>query len=111
MKTLAPGTEIEIKIEPHGYSMKYYCIYFRVKKKFNLFNSWNRLVRVWDGDSLHYDQPVLISNFDDAVKYGTQFVNNPNLINEHYDREDKKYYDAIKRRNDYYISRNKTAII
>lgn len=37
---------------------------------------------------LSYDQPILFSNFDDAVKYGKQLKNNPNLIK---DREDKKY--------------------
>lgn len=103
--------EVEIKIEPHSSSMSYYCIYYRFKKKFNLFNTWRQLVEVWDGASLSYDQPVLFSNFNDAVEFGKKLKNNPNLIKEHYDREDKRYIDAKKRRNDYYNSRNKTTVL
>lgn len=103
--------ELEIKIEPYSSSMKYYCIYYRFKKKFNLFNIWKQLVEVWDGVYLNYNQPILISDFNDAVEYGKKLKNNPNLIKEHYDKENKKYQDAKKRRNDYYNSRNKTIIL
>jgi hypothetical protein len=103
--------KVEIKIEPHSNNMSYYCIYYRFKKKFNFFNTWKQLVEVWDGAYLCYDQPVLFSNFDNAVKYGEQLKKNPNLIKEHYKKEDKKYQDAEKRRSDYYNSRNKTVVL
>lgn len=103
--------EVEIKIEPHSSSMSYYCIFYRFKKKFNLFNTWKRLDEVWDGGCLNNDHPVLISDFDDAVKFGERLKNNPNLIKEHNDIEDKKYRDAKKRRDDYYNSRNKTTVL
>lgn len=103
--------ELEIKIEPHSSTMKNYCIFYRYKKKFNLFNCWKRLVKVADNPYLRYDQPVMFFNFDYAVTYGKRLKNNPNLIKEHYQKEDKKYQEALKRRNDYYKSRNKSIII
>lgn len=102
--------ELEVKIEPHSSSMRYYCIYYRYKKRSNLFNFWKQLVEVWDGAYLNYDQPVMFSDFDEAVKYGKELKDNPSLIKEHYDREDKKYQEAKKRRKDEYKSRNKKII-
>jgi hypothetical protein len=103
--------ELEIKIEPHSSSMHFYCIYYRYKRKFNLFNSWKQLVEVWDGVNLSYDKPVMFNNFDDAVEYGKKLKDNPNLIGEHYAKENKKYQDSKQRRCDYYNSRNKSIII
>ena len=100
--------EIEVKVEPHGSSMKYYCILYRPKKRFNFFNWWRTLVSVWDGASLSFDQPVMFSNFDDAVEYAKKLKDNPELIEQHYDRERKRYAEARDRRNKYYNNRNKS---
>lgn len=103
--------KLEIKIEPNSDSLLYYSIYYRPKRRFNLFNPWNQLVEVWDGANLSYDQPVLFDNFDKAVEYGNQLKSNPKLIKEHYDREDKKYNESKKKRDEYYDTRNKKTII
>lgn len=100
--------EIEVKVEPHGSSMNYYCIYYRYKKRFNFLNCWKRLVEVWDGASLTYDQPVMFEDFDYTVRYAKKLKENPELIKEHYIIEDEKYKKAKKRRGQYYQERNKS---
>lgn len=102
---------LEIKVKPHSCSMAYYCIYYRYKQKFNWFNIWKKLICVYDGANLYYDQPVLFSNFDDAVKFGKTLKDNPNLIKEHYQREDEKYEKALKQRNAYRNTRNKSKLL
>lgn len=102
---------IEIRVEPNGSSMKYYCIYYRDKKRFNFFNYWKQLVEVWDGAELTYDQPILIADFNQAVSYAKRLKANPKLIDEHYEKEDKKYNQIKERRNQHYQERNKSAQI
>lgn len=103
------GDKIEVLVEPHGTSMKYYCIKYRPKKRFNLFNPWRMLVQVWNGSSVTYDQPVLISNFDYACEYAESLKNNPLLINQHYEREDKRYKKACEAREKELKERKRTA--
>lgn len=103
--------ELEIKIEPHSESMRFYCIYYRYKKKYNPFNFWKQLVCVWDGAYLRYNQPVLFSDFNTAVEFGKSLQRDPNSIKKHYQKEDQKYKQAKKRRDQYYNSRNKTIVI
>lgn len=102
--------EIEVKIEPHSYTLRHYCLYWRKKKRFNLFNIWNRLECVYDGVHLVNDQPVLFENFDEACNVGEKFKNNPNLITEHYQRENEKYNNSLAARNKRAKERNKTVI-
>lgn len=99
--------EIELKVELLHSTMKLYCIYYRKKKKFNLFNYWKRLVRVWDSVYLDFDQPVLFEDFDKAVEYAKKLKSNPKLIEEHYKKERIKYNEAKKRKNVYYQKRNR----
>ncbi len=103
--------ELQVKIEPHSSSMRYYCIYYRYRKRFNLFNFWKQLVEVHDGFYLNYSQPVMFSDFDAAVAYGEQLKANPSLIDEHYAREDKRYQAALQRSRAEYNSRNRTKIL
>lgn len=103
--------EIEIKVEPHSSSMKYYVIRYRPKMKINWFNYWRTLVEVWDGASLSFDQPVMYDSFDDAISIAKKFKENPSLIDKHYKNEREKYMQSKKRRDDYYKSRNKTQVI
>lgn len=100
--------EIEVRVEPHSSSMKYYQILWRKKKKFNLFNFWEVLVEVWDGACLNYSQPVMFGNLEDGIEYAKKLKSNPNLIEEHYKKQDKIYSDAKERREKEYESRNKT---
>lgn len=102
--------EIEVKIEPHSNSLDYYCVYWRKKKRFNLFNCWSRMVSVYDGAQLTYDQPLMFSRFEDACNYGERIKKNPNLITEHYLIEDKKYKLALERRKKRSDERNKIVI-
>lgn len=102
--------EIEIKIEPYSSSMAYYCIYYRYKKKFNIFNFWKQLEHVYDGVEISYN-PMLFSIFDDAVEYGEKLKKDPSLIKEHYVEQYNIYQEALKRKNEYIKSRNKSTII
>ena len=103
--------ELEIKVVPHSDSMKFYCFYYRFKKKFNLFNSFKQLVEVYDGANLSYDQPVMYSNFEDAVEYAKKLKENPALIDEHYKKQDEIYQQALKRKENYRKERDKSIII
>lgn len=103
--------EIEVKVEPHTSQCNYYCIYYRTKRKINIFNFWNLLVEVWNGAYLSYNHPVLIRCFDDAVKYAKQLKENPELINKHYKEQDELYDKLKKEREDKYNERNKTLIL
>lgn len=100
--------EIEVLVSPHGSRGNYYQIHWRIKKNFNLFNGWKQMVTVYSGASLSYDQPILISCFDDALKYAEKLKNNPGLIAEHYDRQDELFEEEKKRREKYYQGRNRT---
>lgn len=103
--------EIEVKIQPHSSSLQYYCVYWRKKKRFNLFNAWNRMVSVFDGVYLTYDQPLMFDRFEDACNYGERIKKNPDLITEHYLNEDNKYKLALERRSKRTIERDKTEIL
>lgn len=81
------------------------------RKRFNLFNFWNRLYECWDGYSLTLNQPVLIERFEDAVAYAEKLKANPSLIEEHNKRELDRYNQAKIRREEYIISRYKTKIV
>ncbi len=102
--------EIEVKVEP-SISRNYYKIYFRQKKRFNLFNFWKPMVIVWDGASLNYDQPIMYRDFDQAVKFAKELKANPELIQEHYEQQDKIYAESIKKRKEKYNSRNRNMTI
>ncbi len=99
---------IEVKVSPNSSSLAYYKIQWRKKK---LFSSWKTLVKVWDGAFLNYDQPVLFSDFEEAVRFAKGLKNNPELIKQHYDKQDKIYQEAKKRRKQIFNARNKTEII
>lgn len=103
--------EIEVRITPHGTSMRYYQIHWRVKKKFNLFNFWKQIVTVWNGAELSYDQPLLYSHFNDAVAYAKKIKENPALITEHYKEQDKIYKKAKEDRDKYHNTRNKSLTV
>lgn len=103
--------ELEVRIEPYTSSMQYYCIYYRWKKKINLFNTWRLLIQVWNGAYITYGHPVLFPNFDYAVEYGKTLKSNPKLIEEHYKKQDQIYEEALNKRNDYYDSRNKSTTL
>lgn len=103
--------EIEVKVSPHSYSMHYYQIHWRKKKRFNLFNFWKRMVTVWNGATLTYDQPVLYSNFDDAIAYASRLKANPKLIEEHYKKQAEIYKNAKEERQKNDRDRNKTKIL
>lgn len=103
--------QLEILIEPHSSSMRYYVVRYRNKKKYNIFNSWRTLHEVWDGVYLTYDHPILFENFEEAIVYGKKLKNNPKRIRDHYKKQDEIYLKAKKRRKGYKQLRNKSEII
>lgn len=90
---------------------RYYIIQYRPLRKFNWFNSWRTLVRVYDGAYLTFDQPVMDNDFDAMVKMAERMKANPSLIDEHYQRQREIYHKAQVRRNEELNNYNKTKII
>lgn len=101
--------KIEVKVEPHSSSLRFYVIRYRPLKRFNLFNFWRTLVEVWDGASLNYSQPVMFEKFEHAVEYAKRIKDDPSLIDKHYEEQDKIYEKARERRIKYNQERNKSA--
>ena len=88
---------IDVKVIP--FSENNYYIKYRYKWKYlNFLNPYWTLVEVWNGACLDYEQPVLFSNFNDAVKLAKHIKENPNYIKEHYNKQDKIFEDELKRR-------------
>jgi hypothetical protein len=105
--------EVEIRVEPFSESKSHYAIYYRVKKRFNLFNGWKRYEYCWTLSVQHFDcnQPHLYGNFEDALKTANRLKADPSLIDENNQRRIEKYNDCKRELQEYLKSRNKSITI
>lgn len=91
------GKEVQVRVEPFS-SRKYYCIYYREKKWFNLFNSWERYCYTWSspfGSSFNPYQPHLFNTFDKALEEAKRLKSNPELIDKNNEKRWKKYNELL----------------
>ena len=74
----------KVEVEVRLFSDKYYAIYYREKKRFNLFNRWERYSYTFycPGVSIDFNQPRLYENFDEAVEIAKSLKSNPSLIDK-----------------------------
>lgn len=100
--------KIKVKVELHSSTSDFYCIYYKEDK---WWKEWRQLVGVWDGLYLEYDQTVLFSNFDEAVEYAKKLKENPELIDKHYEKQDKIYEESLRKRNEKWKRKNKSIIL
>ena len=87
------GKEVEIRVEPH--SLDNYCIYYREKKKFNLFNFWKRYSYTWSiglrGSAFDPNQPHLFDKYEWALAEAKRLKSNPKLIDQNNEKRWEKY--------------------
>jgi len=90
------GKEIEVLVEP--FSTRNYVVYYRVKKRFNLFNFWQRHEYVWtlSVDSFDRHQPYLYDSFEEAVRVAERLKADPGSIDTHIERERAKYEKCVE---------------
>lgn len=106
--------ELEVLVSPHSKSLDYYGIYYRPKRKFNLFNSFKTLTGVLyfeSSNEIYRDQPVLFRDFDEAVSYAMKLKSNPDLINEHYKEQDVKWEQCLKKWHEKRNKRNRSTVL
>lgn len=96
--------EIEVLIKPYTSQCRNYVVSWRNKRKINWFNFWNEIPCVYSFVNLSYDTPKMFSNWDEAVLYGRQIKENPQLLKDHQIEQDKKFKRL-------FYERNKTLII
>ena len=91
------GTEVQVRVEP--FSSRSYCIYYREKKWFNLFNSWERYCYTWSssfkGPSFSPNQPYLFDTFDKVLEEAKRLKSNPELIDKNNEKRWKKYNELL----------------
>ena len=112
MKTYK-GKEVEVRVIPHGSSLSYYCIEYRVKKRFNWFNPWERYYYTWSisVDSFDPNQPHLYEKYEYALERAKKLKNNPELIDENNQKRWNEYNDRCKRLEEYRAERNKSTVL
>jgi hypothetical protein len=91
------GKEVQVRVEP--FSSRSYCIYYREKKWFNLFNSWERYCYTWSssfkGPSFSPNQPYLFDTFDKVLEEAKRLKSNPELIDKNNEKRWKKYNELL----------------
>ena len=112
MKTYK-GKEVEVRVRPHGSGLRYYCIEYRVKKRFNWFNVWERYCYTWNIgiDSFDPDQPYLYENYEYALQRAKKLKDNPELIDENNKKRWDDYKERCKKLEEYRAERNKSTIL
>lgn len=103
------GKEVQVRVEP--FSHDYYCIFYREKKTFNLFNFWKCYCYTWSsgwrGSSFDPDQPHLYEKYEWALGVAKSLKNNPELIDENNEKRWKKYNELQQDLEDYKKERNR----
>lgn len=91
------GKEVQVRVEP--FSSRNYCIYYREKKWFNLFNSWERYCYTWSssfkGSFFDPNQPYLFKKFEDALEEAKRLKSNSELIDKNNEKRWKKYNELV----------------
>lgn len=104
------GKEIQVKVEP--FSHDHYCIFYREKKKFNLFNFWKQYCYTWSfgfrGTSFDPNQPHLFDKFEDALSVANRLKNNPELIDVNNKKRWEKYDNLRQDLIEYRKEHNRT---
>lgn len=105
--------ELEFYITNYTTDQDYYVIYYRPKRKFNLFNTWKLLVKVFYAGkrsnlNITNDQPVFFRDFDKAKEYAEYLKKNPDLIEKHIKEQNERFQQIIKERRKYIKSINKS---
>jgi hypothetical protein len=105
------GKEIEVLVEP--FSTSNYVIYYRVKKRFNLFNPWQRHNYTWTLSVEHFDrsQPYLYNSFEEAVSAAERLKADPQWIDSHTIVQDMKYDKCVKEHKEHQKKYQKSVII
>ena len=87
------GKEVQVRVEP--FSSDHYCIYYREKKWFNLFNFWEKYCYTFSiglkSPSFDPNQPHLFGEFESALATAKRLKGNPELIDENNEMRWKKY--------------------
>lgn len=105
---------IKFIISPFTSKCEFYYIRFKPQWKtfplrlLNFLFFYRRLtvsrIREWDDLS----QPILYSNFDEAVNFVKRYKKYPELLDEHF-KERKESFELMQKREDeYYEDRNKS---
>ncbi len=104
------GKKVEFKVEPFSSRMTHYAIYYREKKRFNLFNSWKRYDYTWTLSVEFFDpqQPHLFERFDSAVAEAERLKANPSLIDKNEEKRIQKYRECQKSLKAHMKERNKS---
>lgn len=104
------GKEIQVKVEP--FSHDHYCIFYREKKKFNMFNFWKQYCYTFSiglkSPFFDPNQPHLFEEFESALKTAQRLKSNPELIDENNERRWKKYNDLLNQDKKYRKDRNRS---
>jgi hypothetical protein len=102
--------DVEVRVIPHGQSLRYYCIEYREKKSFNWFNSWERYCYTWhlSIDSFDPHQPYLYEKYEYALEMAKMLKTNPELIDENNEKRWKEYNERCDRLREYREERNKS---
>lgn len=90
------GKEVQVRVEP--FSSRSYCICYREKKRFSLFNFWERYCYTWSspfGSSFNPNQPHLFDTFDKALEEAKRLKSNPGLIDKNNEKRWKKYNELL----------------
>jgi len=105
------GKEVEFLVEP--FSDSNYVIYYRVKKRFNLFNFWKLYEYVWRLDTLTFDkhQPFLYTSFESAAYSAKKLKENPKMLDEHIEAQKMRWKQCIDAYDEYHRKRTKSTVI
>lgn len=107
------GKEIQLLVKPFNGYLQNYVIYYRIKKRFNLFNPWKRYEYTWHMSVDHFDrnQPYLYENFDHAHQEASLLKSDPTLIDINNEREDAKYRECLREYNEWIKKRSLSTIL
>jgi hypothetical protein len=104
------GKEVEVRVET--FSLDNYCIYYREKKRFNLFNPWKTYCYTWSlgwkGSSFDPHQPHLFDKYEWALAEAKRLKSKPELIDENNEKRWKKYDKLHREFNEYRKERNRS---
>lgn len=104
------GKEVQVRVEP--FSSDYYCIYYREKKWFNLFNSWEKYCYTFSiglkSPAFDPNQPHLFGDFESALKTAQLLKSNPELIDDNNEKRWDKYNKLLNQDRKYRKDRNRS---
>lgn len=99
--------EFEFQIRCYAQS-DFYVIYYREKRRFNLFNFWVLLTEVWRLSDIKpvRDQPCFFSNVRSAKDFIIGFKDDPNRLDHFKQVNDELYERWISEFNQYRKSKD-----